>query len=112
MMDDVEYTTRIKSAGLDVLVTDSDLMDRGHLGLAPDTGPTAWRWYYQSRNHLRMALDRRSPGLVWGWAARELAHAARYVGTPGGRALLRVRARGARDAVLNRMGRTVEPGAM
>jgi GT2 family glycosyltransferase len=112
MMDDVEYTTRVKRAGFDVLVTDADLMDRGHLGLSPDAGPSAWRSYYQSRNHLRMALDRRSVALLWGWLTRELAHASRHTGTSSGRALLRVRARGTRDAVRNRMGRTVEPGSM
>jgi rhamnopyranosyl-N-acetylglucosaminyl-diphospho-decaprenol beta-1,3/1,4-galactofuranosyltransferase len=111
MMDDVEYTTRIKRAGFDVLVTESDLMDRGHLGLSDHAGATGWRSYYQSRNHLRMALDRRSPGLLWGWCAREAAHVVRYVGTSRGRGVLRLRARGAVDAARNRMGRTMEPGS-
>ena len=112
MMEDLDYTMRVKGAGFDVLVTDTDLMDRGHLGSSGAEGSYTWRSYYQSRNHLRMALDRRSATLLWGWLAREGAYGARYFRTAHGRALLRLRARGARDAVFNRMGRTVEPDSV
>ena len=111
MHEDIEYTTRIHSCGLRVLVADRVASQPMHLGAA--TGATTfWRDYYQSRNHLRFALDRRSLSGVAGWAVREgtmIAFAARRGrGRPKARAILR----GARDAIANNMGRTVEPGSI
>src|SRR5206468_10042136 len=34
---------------------------------------SSWRAYYLARNHLRTALDRRSPTWLWGWAYRMIA---------------------------------------
>src|SRR2546423_3427884 len=59
MMEDVEYPLRARRAGFKVLVVGRDLMHRGHLGST--TAAHLWRSYYQSRNHVRMALDSRSP---------------------------------------------------
>ena len=107
MMGDVEYPSRAARAGFDVLVVARPLIDRHHLGSVGS--PPPWRGYYQTRNHLRWALDRRSPILVAGWAARQLSFAWAARHTPDRRARLRLRLRGARDGLRGRMGRTVEP---
>lgn len=107
MMGDVEYPYRAHDARLDVLVLEHDLMDRLHAG---STGrPAPWRGYYQARNHLRWALDRRSPVLIAGWARRQLGFFVAARRAPDRRARLGYRLRGTRDALRRRMGRTVEP---
>jgi rhamnopyranosyl-N-acetylglucosaminyl-diphospho-decaprenol beta-1,3/1,4-galactofuranosyltransferase len=110
MMEDVEYPLRARRAGFDVLAVDRDLARRGHLGSAP--GTALWRGYYQSRNHVRMALDFRSPTLIFGCLARQLRFmvaSARARDRRWVRAKLRLR--GVWDGLRGRMGRRVEPEA-
>jgi GT2 family glycosyltransferase len=110
MMEDVEYPLRARRAGFDVFLTARDLVRRGHLGSAPGTG--LWRSYYQSRNHLRMALDFRSPTLLLGWLVRQAHCFVAAARAPDRRwERIELRLRGAWDAVRGRMGRRVEPGA-
>jgi GT2 family glycosyltransferase/SAM-dependent methyltransferase len=112
MHEDLEYTTRISAAGLRVLVSDHVRNAPMHLGSAHGA-PLFWRDYYQSRNHLRFVLDRRSVTGVAGWAVREAAIVGS--GLRRGRAGLvkaRVVLRGARDALTHTMGRTIEPGSL
>ena len=75
MVEDFEYTDRIRRAGFGLVVRPSD-SQHGHLGAAG-----RWRHYYQARNLLRVAIIRRSPLLGLGWAVREakinLVHLAR-----------------------------------
>jgi hypothetical protein len=66
---------------------------------------------YQTRNHLRMALDLRSPALLWGFldrSTRQIGWALLH--DPHRWRLVRLRLRGAFDAIANRMGPRVEPG--
>lgn len=113
MMEDVEYTARIKRAGWEVVVLEDDLMTRGHLGsggAAPGGSAPPWRGYYQSRNHLAIALEHRAPAEVWGWARRQaklIVAALLY----RDRKLQRVGLRllGGWHALRGRMGRTIEP---
>lgn len=105
MMEDVEYTTRIRRAGLRVVVRPSDGSVFYHLGTS--TG-SRWRGYYQSRNHLRIALDRRSIPWLFGWSVREAGYGVRLVQTRRWSDLA-LRWRGTLDALRNRMGRTIEP---
>jgi rhamnopyranosyl-N-acetylglucosaminyl-diphospho-decaprenol beta-1,3/1,4-galactofuranosyltransferase len=108
MMEDVEYPLRARRAGFDVLVTGRDLMRRGHLGSAP--GTALWRGYYQSRNHVRMALDFRSPMLMFGCVVRQARFLLAALRAPDRRwERIRLRLRGMWDALLGRMGRRVEP---
>ena len=103
MMEDLEFSLRIGEIGLPLLVRPAD----GSINLYQGSG-APWRGYYQSRNHLRMALERRSISWVWGWLIRELAinfHHVRH----GRWSSTRFRLRGALDATRNRMGRTVDP---
>jgi rhamnopyranosyl-N-acetylglucosaminyl-diphospho-decaprenol beta-1,3/1,4-galactofuranosyltransferase len=72
-MEDVEYTNRIGSAGLLVLHLDEALVERNQVGSTSESGmaPPA-RGYYQSRNHLILALEHRSPAEVMGWMVRQM----------------------------------------
>jgi rhamnopyranosyl-N-acetylglucosaminyl-diphospho-decaprenol beta-1,3/1,4-galactofuranosyltransferase len=108
MMEDVEYPLRARRAGFEVLVTSRDLLLRQHLGSIRPAPP--WRGYYQSRNHVRMALDLRSPSLLLGCMARQarfMVAAARAPDRRWERAKLRLR--GVWDGLCGRMGRRVEP---
>lgn len=112
MMEDVEYPLRVRRAGL--VVAQSDLgFSFHHLGATDggSTGPSApWRLYYQTRNHLRMALDARSPTLVLGWLYRQAGGLLYLVRQPDRRReRLRYRWMGTRDALRNRMGPVVPP---
>lgn len=104
MLEDVEYTTRITDAGFTAMVRPRDGSVFHHMGSQAD-----WRAYYQSRNHLRIAIDRRSPSWLWGWLYRECAISLASLRRRRWR-VIRFRLRGALDAVRGRMGRTVEPG--
>lgn len=108
MMEDVEFSSRLRQHGWQVLYLGENLIDRVHLGSTGMAPP--WRGYYQSRNHLVMALEHRSPAEVWGWAGRQVRLAAGAL-LRGDRKLERVglRALGAWHGVIGRMGRTVEP---
>lgn len=100
MFEDVEYTTRISSAGGVLLVRPADV-NAMHLGSG-----AAWRSFYQARNHLRIALDRRSPAWLWGWAYRMMAFSLTDVRRRRWRSL-RFRWWGALDGLRNRMGSKV-----
>jgi rhamnopyranosyl-N-acetylglucosaminyl-diphospho-decaprenol beta-1,3/1,4-galactofuranosyltransferase len=103
MMEDLEYSLRIKESGLPVWVRPAD----GSLNLYQGSG-APWRGYYQSRNHLRMTLERRSVAWLWGWLVREAGINTFHLRHRRWRSIL-LRARGATDALRNRMGRVVEP---
>jgi rhamnopyranosyl-N-acetylglucosaminyl-diphospho-decaprenol beta-1,3/1,4-galactofuranosyltransferase len=108
MMEDVEYPLRARRAGFEVLVTNRDLMQRVHLGSAP--GTALWRSYYQSRNHVRLALDFRSPILLFGCAARQARFMFAALRAPDRRwQRVKLRSRGVWDGLRGRMGRRLEP---
>lgn len=71
-MEDVEYTSRIRSAGWLVLQLDEELVERNQVGSTSASGmaPPA-RGYYQSRNHLILALEHRSLSEIFGWIVRQ-----------------------------------------
>lgn len=103
MMEDIEFSLRINEAGFPLYVRPSDGSSNLYLGSG-----APWRGYYQSRNHLRIALDRRSPAWLCGWLLRELAIDFHHLRGRRWRALS-FRVRGAFDAARARMGRVVEP---
>jgi rhamnopyranosyl-N-acetylglucosaminyl-diphospho-decaprenol beta-1,3/1,4-galactofuranosyltransferase len=108
MMEDVEYPLRARRAGFEVLLVDRDLVQRRHLGSTRGTG--VWRGYYQSRNHVRMALDFRSPSLLFGCLVRQIRFFIAALMAPDRRwERVKVRWRGISDGFRNRMGRNVEP---
>lgn len=108
MMENLEYSSRMARAGFRVACHAEDLIDRNHLGSAASSAP--WRAYYQTRNHLVIALEHRSARELIGWGYRQLKF---LVG-----ALLRLdkklerirmRALGAWHGLRGEMGRTIEP---
>jgi rhamnopyranosyl-N-acetylglucosaminyl-diphospho-decaprenol beta-1,3/1,4-galactofuranosyltransferase len=72
MFEDVEYCLRAVRAGFDVIVVPQPLtvMLRSGAGSANKSYPP-WRGYYQTRNHLAMALEHRSAPEVFWWGVRQ-----------------------------------------
>jgi len=108
MMEDVEYPLRARRAGLEVLLLARDTVNRLYLGSTP--GSSLWRAYYQSRNHVRMALDLRSPSLLFGCLIRQVYFLLAALAAPDRRwKRLKLRLRGISDGLRGRMGRRLEP---
>jgi len=111
MIGDIEYPYRMTRAGFRLAVFERDRLHRATLGGKGDaSGKPAWRAYYKARNHVRMALDYRSPLLLAGALAR-IARLTLSYALPGRGDGARARAllRGTLDGFRGRMGRTVEP---
>jgi rhamnopyranosyl-N-acetylglucosaminyl-diphospho-decaprenol beta-1,3/1,4-galactofuranosyltransferase len=113
MLEDVEYSNRIKRAGFEVahFQLHQGVIDRGNLGSGGDGKPSPpWRGYYQTRNQLFMALDHRSLAEVIGWLYRQvklIAATVLLLDRKGSR--VRLRMLGAWHALRGVRGRTVEP---
>lgn len=111
MMEDIEYSRRLRRAGWEVVRLNEDLIDRQHLGSSEATGSAPpWRGYYQTRNHLLMALEPPSLSELAGWGRRQakfVVAAALSRDRPRERIALRLR--GAWDGMRGVTGRTVEP---
>ena len=104
MMVDVDLPLRLRKSGV-VMQRLGVEYPTHRLGAAAGS---KWRAYYQTRNHLRMAIRHRSAELALGFVIRSGKHLVhgflhRDWETLG------YRLRGCRDGVLGKMGRTVEP---
>jgi rhamnopyranosyl-N-acetylglucosaminyl-diphospho-decaprenol beta-1,3/1,4-galactofuranosyltransferase len=114
MLEDVEYSNRLKRAGFEVahFELDEDLIFRGNLGSGGDGRPSPpWRAYYQTRNHLLMAIDHRSPLEVAGWLYRQAKFiTAAALRLDRKRERIGLRLLGAWHALRRVRGRTIEPG--
>lgn len=102
MFEDIEYTTRIRELGGVLIVRESQI-EPLHLGSG-----SVWRVFYQSRNHLRVAIDRRSVAWVFGWFFRIIGGSLYDIRA---RDWLRFRLRwmGAYHGLSNRMGHAIQP---
>jgi rhamnopyranosyl-N-acetylglucosaminyl-diphospho-decaprenol beta-1,3/1,4-galactofuranosyltransferase len=113
MLEDVEYSNRLKRAGWGVahFERDEDLILRGNLGSGGGGGPSPpWRSYYQSRNHLRMAIDHRSPLEIAGWLYRQVKFiSAAAISLDRKAERIGLRLLGAWHALRGVSGRTIEP---
>jgi rhamnopyranosyl-N-acetylglucosaminyl-diphospho-decaprenol beta-1,3/1,4-galactofuranosyltransferase len=108
MLEGVEFSLRARRAGFGVIVVPRDLVHPQTLGSVP--GCALWRGYYQTRNQLRMALDFRSPSLLFGCMARQARFAVTALQAPDRRwERIALRGHGLWDALRGRMGRRVEP---
>jgi GT2 family glycosyltransferase len=107
MWEEMEYCIRARRAGWAVYILPEPLVETLHVGAA---SAPPWRLYYQSRNHLAMALEHRSVPEVWHWAVRQAKFTAVTVARQD-RKVERTRARalGAWHAVRGKTGRTVQP---
>lgn len=111
MMEDLDFSRRIKLSGLRVFAIEGQLIERGHLG-STGSANAAWRGYYQTRNHLAMVIAERSAvEFVW-WAVRQARFmtAALFHGK-GSSTRIRLRLLGAWHGLIGRMGRTIEPAS-
>ncbi len=109
MIGDIEYTYRMTLRGFRTGVLERDRMRNAALGsCGGPSGKLPWRAYYKARNHVRMALEYRSPTLLAGCFARQVYLLA---GLCARREWVRARAlvRGVVDGLRGRMGRTMEP---
>lgn len=113
MLEDVEYSNRLKRAGWEVahFELDEGLIFRSNLGSGGDGRPSPpWRAYYQTRNHLLMALDHRSPLEVAGWLYRQVKFiTAAAISLDRKAERIGLRLLGAWHAMHGVSGRTVEP---
>lgn len=110
MCEDLDYTTRVSASGLTVATRITPRTARDHLGTAGGDHAAArpWRCYYQTRNQLLIALDRRSPRLVAAWAWRTVRFLVASV-IRRRWAAVAMRLRGAADGLRGRTGITVSP---
>jgi rhamnopyranosyl-N-acetylglucosaminyl-diphospho-decaprenol beta-1,3/1,4-galactofuranosyltransferase len=108
MIEDLEYCLRARDAGWRTYAVPETLTMSMTMG-SQDSSPP-WRGYYQTRNQLLMSLSRRSPAEVAWWAERTLrlcAGALLSGDRPAER--IRLRVRGATDALRGVGGRTIKP---
>lgn len=105
---DVEYPLRVMYAGHRAYQLGHTR--HGALQLGSAATDINWRRYYQTRNHLRMAIDHRSFSLLWGFMVRTGAQCFLEFRPSGpGLPAVRLRFRGIADALRGRMGRRLEP---
>ena len=109
MFEDFELSIRLRRSGFPLYVSDAVRSQPAHLGSGTDN--SAWRGYYQTRNHLRAALDLREGRLLM-YALVRLSKQVMWQLFKGGDLrgeAIQFRLRGFWDALHNRMGKTVEP---
>ena len=111
MIQDVEYSLRISQAGSGVAI--DPMLRQRPLALGATQAPhaSAYRCYYQTRNHLRLAIESRSAPLAWGFVRRHGGLLIADLRSEARTQRLAMRAFGLVDGFRHRMGRTVEPGA-
>lgn len=104
-----EYCLRTRAAGIEIWV--SPQVGVVNLAAGSTGSSPPWRLYYQTRNHLRTALDRHSPAEVAWWLGRLTKMLA--VGVFGQNkskgARLRMRLLGGWHGLIGRMGKTIDP---
>jgi GT2 family glycosyltransferase len=103
-----DYCLKTTKAGFGIYTLPNGLIEDGKLGSQSGTPP--WRQYYNTRNHLWLALNLRSFQTLRGWLVRELkyTYAILTAGDRKGERML-FKARAIRDAVLGRRGKVYTP---
>jgi GT2 family glycosyltransferase len=108
MFEEWEFCLRVRNAGFRVLLLPMITIHDQKVGSAGTSPP--WRGYYQTRNHLAMALKRRSAGELFWWAHRQVKFVvAAMMHLDSKRERTRLRLLGAWHALRERMGRTIDP---
>ncbi len=103
-----EYCIRLRRQSYRIVVVPD--VEVEHLTLGSSRGVSAWREYYQTRNHLRFVLDRRSVLDGVFWFVRQVKFVTATLLFMDQKATrIRFRILGTADALRGRMGRTVTP---
>lgn len=109
MFEEVEYCLRARAAGKAIYALPRPLTVSLHEGSGPGQD-AAWRGYYQTRNQLAMALERRSAAEVVWWAVRQAKFvAAALLGGEHRLEQVGLRVRGAWHGLRGVRGRTIDP---
>jgi len=103
-----DYCLKAKDVGFDIYTLPNGLIEDGKLGGKDGTPP--WRQYYNTRNHLWLAIDRKSFKTLKGWFVRELkyTYSILFFGDKKKERLI-FKMRAIRDAVLNMRGKRYNP---
>ena len=109
MLEEYEYCLRAAHLGYRAYVVPVPLIRVGALGSSSGRSPP-WRFYYQARNHLAMAIGHRSAQELLWWGVRQVKLLLVGVVTTGPLSTrVRMQLRGCVDGLRRRRGRTVEP---
>lgn len=103
-----DYCLKAKDVGFGIFTLPNGLIEDDKLGGKDGTPP--WRQYYNTRNHLWLAIHRKSFKTLRGWLVRELKYTYSIVffeDKKKTRLLFKFRA--FRDAILNRRGKMYNP---
>ena len=103
-----DYCLKAKDAGIGVYTLPNGLIEDGKLGGKNGTPP--WRQYYNTRNHLWLALNRKSFFIFKGWLIREIKYTLSII-LSGDKKIMRLvfKLRAIRDAFLNKRGKRYDP---
>jgi GT2 family glycosyltransferase len=103
-----DYCLKAKDAGIGVYTLPNGLIEDGKLGGKNGTPP--WRQYYNTRNHLWLALNRKSLVIFKGWLIREIKYTLSII-LSGDKKIIRLvfKLRAIRDAFLNKRGKRYDP---
>jgi GT2 family glycosyltransferase len=103
-----DYCLRASDAGFGIFTMPNGLIEDGKLGGMHGTPP--WRQYYNTRNHLWLAINRRSFQIFFAWFVREIKYTLSIIWM-GNKKMERMlfKYRAIRDAVLNRRGKRYDP---
>ena len=105
-----DYCIRAKKAGFKAYNLPLPLIEDEKMGSSGSTGSPPWRTYYNTRNHLYLAIRNRDLRTFTEWAKREVKYVGSIVLRRDRKAeRLLFKARAVRDACLNRMGRRYDP---
>ena len=103
-----DYCLKAKDAGFRIFTIPIGMIEDEKKGAATGTPP--WRQYYNTRNHLHLALQRKSIYIFKAWLLREIKYTyaiIRFGNKKRERLLFKFRA--IRDAILNRRGKIYHP---
>jgi GT2 family glycosyltransferase len=102
------YCLKASAAGFDIRTIPNGLLEDSKMGSASGTPP--WRQYYNTRNHLWLGINRKSPQIILGWLYRETKYIM-WILLFGKNKLecLRFKVKATWDAVGNRRGMRVKP---
>jgi rhamnopyranosyl-N-acetylglucosaminyl-diphospho-decaprenol beta-1,3/1,4-galactofuranosyltransferase len=107
MFEESEFCLRTGAAGEAIFVTPQPLVICRTAGSRHNSPP--WRGYYQTRNQLALALERRSVAEVFWWFIRQVKFIIGMRSSDRKFERVRLRALGARHAVQGKLGKVIDP---